>query len=86
MPAALSSGRRAPSRRGSKDRAVIDDGNVEVPGARDVAEVLRTDPIAALLGTRLTSPWVLGVVLAAIVIAMVLLGPSTDSRFIYTDF
>jgi len=65
---------------------VIDDGNVEVPGARDVAEVLRTDPIARVLGTRLTSPWVLGIVLAAIVIAMIVLGPSTDSRFIYTDF
>jgi len=65
---------------------VIDDANVDVPGARDVEEVLRTDPIAWVLGTRLTSPWVLGVVLAAIVIAMVVLGPSTDSRFIYTDF
>jgi hypothetical protein len=28
----------------------------------------------------------LGFVLALIVVAMVVLGPSTESRFIYTDF
>ncbi|HEY0394271.1 MAG TPA: hypothetical protein VGD01_07220 [Candidatus Elarobacter sp.] len=63
-----------------------DRGIVEVPGARPVREVLRHDPFFVLLRARLAHPVVLGVVLAAIVVAMIVLGPSTDSRFIYTDF
>jgi hypothetical protein len=31
-------------------------------------------------------PFVLGVVLATIIVAMVLFSPSTESHFIYTDF
>jgi hypothetical protein len=57
-----------------------------VPGARDVADVLRSDPLAALLGARLAHPIVLGCVLFAIVLAAIVLGPSNDSHFIYTDF
>lgn len=57
-----------------------------VPGARDVNEVLRTDPLTGLLGSRLNSPVVLGIVIALLVVAMIVLGPSSDSRFIYTDF
>lgn len=64
----------------------MDDRRGDVPGARDVREVLRGDPLYRLLGMRLANPWVTGTVLALIVIAMVLLGPSTESRFIYTDF
>ena len=63
-----------------------DRGVVEVPGARPVREVLRTDPLFALFKVRLAHPIVLGVVIAAIIVAMIVLGPSTDSRFIYTDF
>jgi hypothetical protein len=57
-----------------------------VPGARPVQEVLRADPLFAVLKTRLGEPVVLGLVIAAIITAMIVLGPSTDSRFIYTDF
>jgi hypothetical protein len=57
-----------------------------VPGSRDVAAVLRTDPLAALLGARLAHPVVLGCVLFALVVAAIVLGPSSESRFIYTDF
>lgn len=64
----------------------MDDTHIEVPGARDVSEVLQTDPLYRLIGERLARPWILGFVLALIVIAMIVLGPSTDSRFIYTDF
>jgi hypothetical protein len=65
---------------------VIDDGTVDVPGACDVEAVLQTDPLFVLLGRRLCSPWVLGIALGAIVILAIVFGPSTDSRFIYTDF
>jgi hypothetical protein len=34
----------------------------------------------------LTGPIVLGVVLFALIVAMVVLAPSADSHFIYTDF
>jgi hypothetical protein len=63
-----------------------DRGIIEVPGARPVREVLHADPLFALLRTRLAHPIVLGVAIAVIVVAMIVLGPSTDSRFIYTDF
>jgi hypothetical protein len=64
----------------------MDDRRGDVPGARDVREVLRSDPLYRSLGARLTDPWVMGIVLAIIAIAMVILGPSNESRFIYTDF
>lgn len=60
--------------------------DVYVPGAKDVAEVLRSDPLARLLGNRLASPYILGIVIAFLIVAMIVFGPSTDSRFIYTDF
>lgn len=63
-----------------------DRGIVEVPGAKPVQEVLSTDGFYRLLGAKLAHPVVLGLILSAIVVAMILLGPSTDSRFIYTDF
>ena len=65
---------------------MIDSEHLAVPGARDVTDVLRTDPLFALLGTRLAHPIVLGCVLFAIVLAAIVFGPSSDSRFIYTDF
>jgi hypothetical protein len=64
----------------------VDDRRGDVPGARDVREVLRSDPLYRVLGMRLADPWVMGFVLALIAIAIVVLGPSTESRFIYTDF
>ncbi|GAC1408631.1 MAG: hypothetical protein NVSMB64_17080 [Candidatus Velthaea sp.] len=64
----------------------MDDTNIDVPGAVPVEEVLGTDPVFRLLGSRLANPWVLGVVLAALAIVVMLLGPASDSRFIYTDF
>jgi hypothetical protein len=63
-----------------------DRGVIEVPGALPVSEVLRDDAFYRVLGARLAHPLVLGLVIATIVVAMILLGPSTDSRFIYTDF
>ena len=64
----------------------MDDRPGDVPGARDARDVLRSDPLFRMLGMRLADPWVVGVALALIAIAMVVLGPSTESRFIYTDF
>jgi hypothetical protein len=64
----------------------MDDRRGDVPGAHDVREVLRGDPLYRLLGVRLADPWVVGIVLALLTIAMVILGPATESRFIYTDF
>lgn len=57
-----------------------------VPGAQNVEEVLAHDPVYAVLGRRLANPVVLGVVLFLIVVAVVVFGPSSESRFIYTDF
>jgi hypothetical protein len=57
-----------------------------VPGSRDVRVVLQSDPIARIVGPRLGNPLVLGCVLALLVIAMIVFGPASDSRFIYTDF
>ncbi len=65
---------------------MIDSDHLVVPGSRDVADVLATDPIHRFLGPRLAHPVVLGCVLFAIAIAMIVLGPASDSRFIYTDF
>lgn len=63
-----------------------DRGVIEVPGSRPVQDALGVDPFYVLLGARLAHPLVLGLVAAALVVAMILFGPSTDSRFIYTDF
>lgn len=63
-----------------------DRGRIEVPGSRPIAEVLQSDPLYAVLGARLAHPVVLGVVAALAIALMILLGPSTDSHFIYTDF
>jgi hypothetical protein len=57
-----------------------------VPGARDVEEVLEQDAVFQIAGFRLAHPVVLGAVLFLIVVAIVLFGPSSESRFIYTDF
>jgi len=64
----------------------MDERFVEVPGAHDVRVVLATDPIYQVLGERLASPWVLGATIAILIVLMIVLGPSSDSRFIYTDF
>ena len=65
---------------------VIDSEHNVVPGARDVADVLATDPLYRRVRTRLANPVVLALVLFALVLAMIILGPSSESRFIYTDF
>jgi hypothetical protein len=57
-----------------------------VPGAQNVEEVLAHDPVYSVLGHRLANPWFLGVVLFLIVVVVIVFGPSTESRFIYTDF
>lgn len=57
-----------------------------VPGAKDVEEVLKYDPVFRIVGFRLANPMALGVVLFLIVVAIVVLGPASESRFIYTDF
>ena len=64
----------------------MDDRLIDVPGARDVHEVLATDPLYRVLGRRLGSPWILGLAIAFLVVLMIVFGPSSDSRFIYTDF
>jgi len=51
-----------------------------------VRTVLRLDPIYRLAGSALTSPYVLGAVLVALALGAIVLGPSSESRFIYTDF
>jgi hypothetical protein len=65
---------------------MIDDEYSRVPSALAPRVALRHDPGVALLGTTLANPFVLGVVIAALVVLMIVFGPSTDSRFIYTDF
>jgi len=64
----------------------VDDREIVVPGAVPIETVLRTDPLYRLLGTRLRSPWILGVVLALFALTVVVFGPATESRFIYTNF
>ncbi len=58
----------------------------EVPGARDVRDVLASDPLAALVGQNIERPVVVGAMLFFIVVLMIVFGPASDSRFIYTDF
>ena len=65
---------------------MVDSEQDFVPGARDVGDVLTSDPLFRVARGRLGTPLWLGVALFVIVIAMILLGPSTESRFIYTDF
>lgn len=64
----------------------MDDINNKVPGSDDVRNVLQRDPLYRIFGILLASPWILGLVIGLIVVLMVVLGPSSDSRFIYTDF
>lgn len=64
----------------------MDDRDVVVPGAVEVRTALRLDPLYRLAGSALTSPYVLGAVLALLAVAAIVFGPSTESRFIYTDF
>lgn len=64
----------------------MDDRYIDVPDARRPDEVLNDDPIYLLLGRLLTMPAVLGMVCALLAVLMIVAGPSTDSRFIYTDF
>lgn len=64
----------------------MDDRNIKVPGSRPVADVLSSDPFYRVFGARLARPWVLGLVIAFLTLAIIVLGPSSDSRFIYTDF
>lgn len=65
---------------------MIDSEHDLVPGARNADEALATDPLYRVAAGRLANPWILGVVLFVVVLAMIVFGPSTESRFIYTDF
>ncbi len=62
------------------------DDSGDVPGSRDVEDVLSSDPIAVVVGAAIAKYYVLGLIIALLVIGMIVFGPSTDSRFIYTDF
>lgn len=47
---------------------------------------LTTNRVWPLIAHPKRGPIVLGVVLFVLIVAMVILSPSTDSHFIYTDF
>jgi hypothetical protein len=64
----------------------MDDRHIDVPDARPPDEILKTDPVSFVLGKSLTNPYILGIICGLLAILMILAGPSTDSRFIYTDF
>jgi hypothetical protein len=64
----------------------MDDQHIDVPDARPPNEILRTDPIYSILGNTLSNPIILGIICGLLAILMIIAGPSTDSRFIYTDF
>jgi hypothetical protein len=65
---------------------MIDSEHGIVPGSREASDVLNSDPLFRLSRRQLTRPWVLGMALFVLVVAMIVFGPSTESRFIYTDF
>jgi hypothetical protein len=54
--------------------------------AFEAAWFLTRSPLWRAVRHPTWGPYALGVVLAVLIVAMVLLGPSTDSHFIYTDF
>ena len=54
--------------------------------AFDAAWYLTTSRVWPLMRSSLSGPIILGVILALLVIACVVLSPSAESRFIYTDF
>jgi hypothetical protein len=58
----------------------------DVPGARDVRDVLRSDPLASVVGTLIERPAVVGTMLFILAVIAIVFGPASDSRFIYTDF
>jgi hypothetical protein len=65
---------------------MIDAEHNIVPGSRDVADVLETDPLFSLLHASLARPALLGAVVFGLILLMLIFGPSSESRFIYTDF
>lgn len=64
----------------------MDDDRLIVPGARDVRAVLTTDPIYRFARRLVTHPVGLGTILFLLALAILIFGPSSESRFIYTDF
>jgi hypothetical protein len=64
----------------------MDDKLSDIPDARISYEVLQSDPFFRFIGHHITNPWMLGTVLSIIILLMLIFGPSTESRFIYTDF
>jgi hypothetical protein len=58
----------------------------DVPGARDVRDVLSSDPLARLAGAHMDRPLIVGALIALLIVATIVFGPASDSRFIYTDF
>ena len=69
-----------------KRRLRVDDERIAVPGARDVRDVLSTDPIFRLARRVIANPIGLGLVLFALAVVAIVFGPATGARFIYTDF
>lgn len=64
----------------------MDDDRIVVPGARDVRLVLATDPLFRIARRLIEHPVALGLILFALALLVLVIGPSTESRFIYTDF
>ena len=58
----------------------------DVLGARDVHDALASDPLYRVSRGQLASPYLLGAAVALLIVLMIVFGPSSDSRFIYTDF
>ncbi len=52
----------------------------------EAAWYLTSSRIWPLVRHPIAGPFMLGIVIAAIIVAAVVLSPSTESRFIYTDF
>lgn len=56
------------------------------PDSFEAAWYLTKSRFWPLVANRFSGPIVLGIVLFVVITAMVLLSPTTDSHFIYTDF
>ena len=54
--------------------------------AFEAAWFLTRSPLWRVVKHPRWGPYVLGAALAALIVAMVVLSPATDSHFIYTDF
>jgi hypothetical protein len=66
--------------------ANMDKQSSRADSARDPQQLLAHDPFYRACRGLFRSPIALGIVIATIIVAMIVFGPSTESRFIYTDF